>query len=282
VGRFSRSFVTLQRGLRQDVEGGARGWFLACSVVVAAWPPAAASAQTVPRTALETVADPADRTGTNPANFRHVVDLSNRFDSVDDELFVDHVSWRYAHAFARRRMRARVELPLMFGNVTGRTEAGLGDVAVGWEWLPAVRSRVAVLAGVELTFDSSTNEALAIGHDTAAPIVGLVVAPRDDTTISLRYDQRFSLNAVEGRPDVNKGTLEAAVVRRFVEGMWVRAVTSLDLDVEQEQTWGTIQGEWGRLLSDGFSTWVRGGAGLGASKPADWTVEFGFRVVPER
>ena len=256
--------------------------WLACGVLLAAWPPAAISAQAVTRTALETVADPADRTGTNPANFRHVVDLSNRFDSVDDELFVDQVTWRYAHGFARRRMRARVELPLTFGNVTGRTEAGLGDVGVGLEWLAAARGRVAVFAGVDLTFDSSTNEALAIGHHTAAPIIGVVVAPRTDTTLSLVYDQRISLNAVEGRPDVNKGTLEAAVVRRFLESMWARAVTSLDLDVEQDDTWGTIQGEWGRLLSGGLSTWVRGGAGLGTSKPADWTLEFGFRVVPER
>ena len=164
--------------------------------------------------------------------------------------------------------------------LTGRTEAGFGDVAAGWEWLAVARGGVAVLTGVDLTFDSSSNDALAIGHHTGAPVVGLVVAPRVDTLVSLRYDQRFSLGSVEGWPDVNKGTLEGAVVRRFSTDWWLRGVVSLDVDVEADETWGTVRGEWGRMLSGSMSTWARAGAGLGASKPMDWTLEFGFRVVP--
>jgi len=40
-------------------------------------------------------------------------------------------------------MRARVELPFAFATVTGRTEAGFGDVVAGCEWLTAVRGRTA-------------------------------------------------------------------------------------------------------------------------------------------
>ena len=251
---------------------------LAGALLLGSWLPAQTYAQ--PVTSIGAVADLTDKTGTNPANLQSIAELSNRFESVDDQLFVNQVTWRYGQAFARRRMRARVDLPLIFGNLTGRTEAGFGDVAVGWEWLAAFRGRVGVLTGVDLTFDSSSNDALAIGHHTVAPAVGLVVVPRDAFVLSVRYDQRLSFNSVEGRPDVNKGTLEGAVVRRFSEGSWLRAVTSLDMDVEQNETWGALRGEWGRLLSSGFSTWVRAGAGLGASKPMDWTVELGFRVVP--
>ena len=226
-----------------------------------------------------TVADTADKTGTNPANLQTSVDLFNRFASVDDQLFVDQVTWRYAQAFAGHRMRARVDLPLTFGNLTGRVEAGFGDVAPGWEWLAAARGRVGVLAGVDLTFDTSSNDALAVGHHTAAPAIGVVVVPRSDTVISLRYDQRLSLNTVDGRADVNKGTLEGSVVRRGSDDWWVRATASLNVDVEQSTTWSRLRGEWGKVLFGGFSTWVQAGGGLGASRPADWTVDFGFRVV---
>jgi hypothetical protein len=253
---------------------------LAGTVLLGSWLPAPIYAQPVSTVGVGVVADLADKTGTNPANLQSIVELSNRFESVDEQLFVDQVTWRYGHAFAHRRMRARVDLPLTFGNLTGRTEAGFGDVALGWEWLSAVRGRVALLTGVDLTFDSSTNDALAIGHHTVAPAVGIVIVPRDVVAVSVRYDQRLSFNGVEGWPDVNKGTLEGAVVRRFSEGSWLRAVTSLDMDVEQNETWGALRAEWGRLLSGGFSTWVRAGAGLGTSKPMDWTVELGFRVVP--
>ena len=253
---------------------------LTCGVLLAAWQPAPALAQPAASAPPESVVDSDDRTGTNPANLRSAIDLSNRFDAVDDQLFVDQVRWRYAQAFARRRMRAHVDLPLSFGNLTGRTEAGFGDVAAGWEWLAAVRGRLGVVAGVDMTWDTSSNDALAVGHHTAAPGIAVVAALRRDTVLSLRYDQRFSLNTVPGWPDVNKGALEGAIVRRFTPGWWLRAIASLDVDVEENETWGTIRGEWGRMVSAGVSAWARAGAGLGRSKPMDWTVEFGFRVVP--
>ena len=254
--------------------------YFVCAALFGSWLPSHTYAQPVTSGDIGAIADPADKTGTNPANLQNNVEFSNRFEAVDDQRFVDQVTWRYGQAFAGRRMRARVDLPLTFGNVTGRTDAGFGDVALGWQWLAAVRGRVGFLTAVDLTFDSSSNDALAIGHHTAAPSVGIVVVPRDVLAISMRYDQRVSFNSVEGWPDVNKGTLEGAVVRRFSEGSWLRAVTSLDMNFEQNETWGALRGEWGRLLFAGFSTWVRAGAGLGMSKPMNWTAELGFRVVP--
>src|SRR5262245_14241758 len=66
--------------------------------------------------ALATVVDPADRSGTNPANLRSTLDLWNEFHSIGDGLFSDLAAWQYAQAFAGRRMRARVELPLQLAN----------------------------------------------------------------------------------------------------------------------------------------------------------------------
>ena len=251
------------------------GWLLAVCV------PAPSAAQSAPASnTLSPVGDSGDKTGTNPANLENVVEVSNRFDAVDEQLFFDQVTWRYGQAFDGRRMRARVELPLSFANVTGRTEAGFGDVGIGWEWLSAVRGRVALLAGVKVTFDSSTNEALGTGHHTAAPSLGVVFVPRGDTVLSVRYDQRLGLGDAAGRADINDGLLEVAIVRRFAEGTWLRALSTLDVDFEQRDVSGRLEGEWGHVLAGGLSTWVRAGGGLGKSSPFDWTLHVGFRLVP--
>jgi hypothetical protein len=234
-----------------------------------------------PLNSTTAVADPADRTGTNPANLRTTLEVSNDFRSIDDELFADQVTWRYAQSFASDRMRARVELPLSFANITGRTEAGFGDVVAGWEWLAVVRRRTAWLTGVDLAFDSGTNPALATRHNVLTPSAGFAFLPRRDTVVSVRYIQRLSLESVADWPDINKGTLEATIVRRFGEWMWIRALPSLVSDYESNDVSGRLDGEWGRLLAPGASTWVRGGGAIGSreSRWFDWRLEIGFRFV---
>jgi hypothetical protein len=256
-----------------------KGWLLAILTGAVVLAPAPGIAQVVRADAVANVSDPADRTGTNPANLRDTLDLSNDFRSPGSGLFVDEATWMYAQAFAGRRMRARAELPLQFGNVTGRTEVGFGDVIAGWEWLAAARGRVAWLAGADVGFDSGTNPALATGHTVLTPSAGLAFVPRLDTVLSVRYDQRVSLDSVEDLRDINVGTFEAAIVRRFGDGAWIRAVPAAVFDYEQSEAWGRLDGEWGRVLSGGASTWVRAGGAFGASRPFDWTIVIGFRFV---
>ena len=94
-----------------------------------------------------------------------------------------------------------------------------------------------------------------------------------------RYAQRLSLDSVEDIPDVNEGILKAAIVHRFGDGTWIRAVPALVIDYRQRGTWGRVEAEWGRVLTGGASTWVRGGGMVGASRPFDWALAVGFRFV---
>jgi hypothetical protein len=57
-------------------------------------------------------------------------------------------------------------------------------------------------------------------------------------------------------------------------------VPLVTFDREEGRTWGSVHGEWGRLLAAGFGTWVKGGGAFGEERPMRWTVEVGFRVVP--
>lgn len=231
--------------------------------------------------ARTTIVDAADRTGTNPASVRDTLEVSNAFRSLGDGLFVDDAKWHYAHAFAQHRLRARVDLPLSFANVTGRTEAGLGDLGVGLEWIAVVGARTAWIAGADATVDTSTNDALTIGHNTVAPSVAVVLALQRHTLASLSYRHHVSLGSADDRPDIAEGTLEAALVRRFADDTWLRALPTAVFDVEGDTTHLRLDAEWGRVLAAGASTWVRAGRAFGASdeRPFDWSLVIGFRFV---
>jgi hypothetical protein len=230
---------------------------------------------------LATIADNTDRTGTNPANLKNTLDLVSEFRSYGAGVFFDDIRWRYWQSVAAHRMRVRAELPLSFANLTGRLEAGLGDVLLGWEWVPLVHGRIAWLAGADVSFDSSTNEALAAGHHVVAPSVGVVHAPRRNVVLAVRYFQRTSFGSAGDRPDHHDTIIDGAVVRRFGDGTWVRASPTLVVDYENDRVSGRVYGEWGRLLTGGVSTWVRGGPVLGSrpSRPFDWALQVGFRFV---
>ena len=131
---------------------------------------ASAQPQSGTATGQSAATDSTDKTGTNPANLLDTVEVSNAFFSHGDGLFTDQVTWSYRQAFSNHRVRARVDLPLVFANVTGRTEAGFGDVGLGGEWLAAARTSTAFVAGVDLAVNSSTNEALAEGHHSVETI----------------------------------------------------------------------------------------------------------------
>ncbi len=238
-----------------------------------------ATAAAAPSASL--VTDPTDRTGTNPANLRDTVDVSNGFRSLGDGLFEDQVRWGYAQSTAGRRLRARLELPLLVANVTGRTEAGFGDVVLGVEWAALVRERTAWLAGADVAFDTSTNEALSTGQHVLAPSAGFVFAPRLATNVSARYQHRVSVGSADERPDISEGTLEAAVVQRFGNGTWLRVLPAVVIDYEHDEDYVRLDGEWGRVLTGGMSTWVRAGRAFGSdsSRRYDWSLVIGFRFV---
>ena len=142
-----------------------------------------------------------------------------------------------------------------------------------------LRERVAWLVGVNVSADTGTSPSFASQHNILAPSAGLAIAPRRDTVLSVSYAQRLSLESVEDIPDVNEGTLEAAIVHRFGDGTWIRAAPALVIGYRQRKTWGRVDAEWGRVLTGGASTWVRGGGMIGASRPIDWSLAVGFRFV---
>lgn len=245
--------------------------------------PTTALAQTMADTASApaVVANAKDRTGTNPANLLDSAEIASDFRAIDHGLFFDTLAWEYRQSLAHHRLRAGLRLPMVVANVTGRTEAGFGDAQVSLEWVALARHRAALVVGGDVEFDTSTNAVLSDGHATLAPSLALVFALRDNALLSARYRHRVSMDSVEDRADVNDASVEASLTTRFDNGMWLRAIPALWIDYEGDATSTRLDGEWGRVLEGGVSTWVRLGGAFGAraTRPFDWSLVTGIRFV---
>jgi len=256
-----------------------RALVLACFLV----PPALVSAQSTQGNEPATVLPNADdKTGTNPLNIQTTVVVLNEFRSLPDELFNNQSRYRYVIPVARRRMSARVDIPIVASNVTGRTEAAFGDLDFGWSWIPWIERSHGVLAGVDTTWNTSTNDALGRGRHTVAPFVQMVFLPSPTTTISAGYEQRQSVGGDRNRLDVSEGMATLRLTWLPVPAMWIIAEPRILMDYERDNTSGQIDVEWGRLLFGGVGTYIRPGVGLGSprARSFDWALQVGFRVIP--
>ena len=222
-----------------------------------------------------------DKTGTNPLNLQHAVSLSNDFASLPDGLYINRTVYRWTVPVAARRGAVTLELPLATGNVTGRTEMAFADVAASAVWTPWLGPRFGLLAGIDTTWNTATNEALGSGRHTVAPFARGVFTPSPKTVLGVRYAHQRSVGDGLG-PDINQGRIGVSALWLPTPLMWIAVEPEGILDIEREHKSGAVALEHGRLLMGGLSTLLRTRIGIGAvsARPFDWTVEFGFRIIP--
>lgn len=239
---------------------------------------AQATAATAPTVALPSVDD---KTGTNPLNLQTAVIVFNDFHSRPDRLFVNRSQYRYVTPLAGRRMSVRFDVPVIVSNVTGRTEAALGDLGTRWSWIPWFTRARGLLVGVDTTWNTSTNEALGYARATVIPFAQFVVRASRAAIVGMSYEQRLGVGGDTEGPDIAIGTL-AVYLAWLRSTNWLVAEPQLIIDYEDNDTSGRLDVEWGRLLFGGVGTYIRPGVGMGSTraKPFDWKLEIGFRVIP--
>ncbi len=223
-----------------------------------------------------------DKTATHPLNLQQIVTLSNEFASLPDERFIDTVAYRYAIPLAGRRVSAGLVLPLVTGNITGRTEAAFGDLGARLVWIPWLTIGAGLLGGLEITWNTATNDALGVGRHTVTPFVQLVISPSAELIVAPRFGQRMSAGGDRDRPDVQQSVVGVYAVWLPAARMWMAVEPEVTFDIERDRTAGELAFEYGRLLFGGVGTYVRPHVGVGrrSARPFDWAVEVGFRIVP--
>jgi len=232
-----------------------------------------------PRQALRSIED---KTGTDPLNLQPTLELLNDFWSLPDELFFNLTAYRYARPFRARTMTVGLELPLAASDVSGRVQAGFGDLAVGWRGIAWAGGRSGILLGVDASFDTATRDALGSGKQVLAPALVWVFYPVERLIVAPSYRHRISLGGDDDRLDVQTGTLDLTLVYRFGRNEWAMLKPELDLDYENESdVSGGLTFEYGRVLFGGVSGFFGPGLAWGDRRPFDWSVHFGLRAVFE-
>ena len=102
------------------------------------------------------------------------------------------------------------------------------------------------------------------------------------TILAPRYGHRFSAGGDASATEVNEGTLGVYAAWLPTPRLWLAVEPEVVFDVERDETRGSVATECGTLLLDTVGTYVRPRIGLGSvsARPYDWSIEFGFRIIP--
>jgi hypothetical protein len=221
-----------------------------------------------------------DKTGTNPLNFQQQIDVTNVYAELE-ALYLNSLTYRHAVPLLNRRLLLSGSVPLVTGNLTGRGETGLGDVGAGLEWTPWLGNRRGLVAGVQMTFDTATVDALGLRVPTLMPYAQFVWQPSAQTLVAPFVSYRTGVAGDDFAPEIDDALIGVYVLWRARPRLWLSTQPQIIVDQALEATYGEISGEAGWQLTRTLSAYGRPSFGLGTdnTKPYSWAVTAGVRWV---
>jgi hypothetical protein len=222
-----------------------------------------------------------DKTGTNPLNLQQQVDVVNGYLELES-LYFNTATYRHAVPLLGRRVRVAAGVPVVFGNLTGRTDGGLGDISADVEWTPWLSRRGGLVTGLRTTWNTASGDTLGYGAHTLTPYVQWVIQTSPRSFVAPLVGQRVSMGGDQYAPELNDTLVGLYAAWRVTPRVWIGAQPQVVFDLEYDRTFGDVSGEVGVMLLDRLSTYVRPVVGFGTdgNKPYTWGLAFGFRVVP--
>lgn len=223
-----------------------------------------------------------DKTGTNPLNLQHQVDVANSHVALGD-LYLNATTYRHAVPLLNRRVRLAGVVPVGFTNVTGTRDGGLGDLGADVEWTPWLSRSSGLVVGLRTTWSTATADGLGLGGaHTVLPYAQYVRQVSPAVLVAPFVGQRLSAGGDDFAPTYTDTLLGATVVWRVTPRAWLAATPQWLVDLEHARQYGDVTGEVGIRLLDQVSAYVRPSVGYGrrGEKPYDWGLAVGLRIVP--
>jgi hypothetical protein len=223
-----------------------------------------------------------DRTGTNPLNLQQQIDASNTYVALDT-LYLNLTTYRHALPLFHGRVRVAGLFPFGLTNVTGTSEAGIGDIGADVDWTPWLAEGTGLVAGLRTTWNTSRSEGLGYGGtNTLMPYAQYVKQISPGVRLAPFFGYRFSAGGDEFASPYRDSIVGAMIVWRVSERTWVATTPQIVFDLEHDRTYGDVGGEVGYMLSTHVGTWVRPTIGFGRNgeKPYSWGLAGGVRIVP--
>jgi len=219
----------------------------------------------------------------DPSDFKTKVEARYEYQSLQGggsrALIVPRFEYAVSKTFA-----VRVETPYLFVDQPGQgATSGFGDLLLRANYRAARGEGYAIVAGLEVVFDTAEDDRLGSGSIVVSPVVfASIDMPKANSVLFPSFQQYVSVGG--GGSDVNTTQLRAGVLTRWPARFYTFLEPTLYIDfVRDAQTGATLELEVGRFVTRDMAVWVRPGVGLWGNIPPvyNWNFEVGIRYLFE-
>ncbi len=236
-----------------------------------------------------------DKTGTNPIDFQRELRFNNEYlwlNTLGDgtqNLTTAEFKTPFAGGKWQWRVRTRFNMlkaDLDNDGVNDVDESGLGDTDMRFITIPYVNmaKKQAVAVGVEVFFDTASEDALGSGTTALGPQVFYVkFLPRGLFAPGLQY--KVSVDEAAGRSDIDQILIDLNYLRMSKNKQsWFFTDPQIVIDNETNQVFMIVDFEFGFMMSkwtklQGQSFYIRPSFGLGSDRPTDGSLEIGYKII---
>ncbi|MGI9237183.1 MAG: hypothetical protein ACR2QZ_07285 [Woeseiaceae bacterium] len=246
--------------------------------------------------------DTSDKTGTNPVNFQRDLRFYNEYSWLntlgDGSQNVLTAEYRQALFDGEWQFRARVpfvtSLEADFNNdgIDDIDESGVGDANFRLLKKPWFKGRHAIAIAMEFFLNTASEDALGAGTTTLGPqmfyayFFGKNPIPipgyRGGGLFAPGIQYRFSIDEDAGRSKTDAIAIDInylAMSEDKKRWLYVNPQILSDQENNQDYAFFDIEFGWVNLKRKGQSWYIRPTFTIGADRPSDYGLEFGYKFV---
>jgi len=241
----------------------------------------------------------ADKTGTNPINFTYDARIYNEYQWLntegDGDQNITTLEFRAPIMDGKWQFRVRtryqgIEADLNDDGRDDLDESGWGDTDIRFLTVPYMdmSKKMAIAVGLEIFFDTASDDALGSGATSLGPqVFAVFFKPFGGMfdLISPAYQHKFSVDEDDGRSDVHQGLIDIFFLKTSKDKQrWALIDPQGVLDYENDTEFMLVDVEVGTMLdkylgTKGHSAYLRPSVGIGTDRPYDGSVEVGYKMI---
>jgi hypothetical protein len=220
----------------------------------------------------------------DPSNVLTRVEIFNEYQQTTSDRPVNITTFRGIMALGKR-FTTRIDIPYVALPTASSPEAtaGLSDISVrllGYRLLKTRRS--AMLASVELSMPTAQSPLLGSGRYVLTPVVAYsTLFPKTKSIVALTYQEFFSFGGDESRQNIRWTRFQLYHIQPWSGRFWTMLLPEYYYDHADGGSSMNVELFGFYRISNAFSCWLKGGAGLFGEHLAryTWTSEVGLRYL---
>lgn len=229
----------------------------------------------------------ADKTGTDPSNFKRTAWLANEYVELPHgEAYFNTATLTYIEPMYHGRAKLSLELPFATTDAASKTDSGVGDVTVRYAQIVSLDRRKAFAASLGLITPSAAADALGTGQWMLEPGASAILFLSRQWIVAPALKQTVSFAGESSRADVNSSAMDLYVVWRsqsMLQWVIVDPGVAWNWEKDAQQLGGATTLTYGHLLgrigSGVCSAYVKPVVGWGGGRTSDWSIETGLKLV---